>query len=81
MGADLIEKVAIVRDDDHRRVTLIEHIFKPTDGVDIEIVGRLVQQENVGIREQSLRQQYPQLPTRCNAAHLTIVLRRRYTHP
>ena len=80
MSADLIEKMAIVRDDDHRRIALIEHIFEPADGVDIKVVGRLVQQKNVGIREQGLRQQYSQLPARSNAAHLTAVLCRRYTY-
>ena len=80
MSADLIEKVAIVRDDDHRGIALIEHIFEPADGVDIKVVGRLVQQKNIGIREQGLRQQYSQLPARSNAAHLTAVLRRRYAY-
>ena len=47
--------------DDHGRSRSVEDIFQPADGVDIKVVGRLIQQQNLRIGKQRLRQQYPQL--------------------
>ncbi len=72
VGADLVQEVAVVRDDDHGRVALVQHVFQPADGVDVEVVGRLVEQQDVGIREQRLRQQHAQLPARRDVAHRAV---------
>ena len=49
MGTDLVQEVAVVRDDDHRAVAVVEHVLEPADGVDVEVVGRLVEQQDVGL--------------------------------
>ncbi len=63
-----------MRDDDHGAVTLVQHLFQPANGVDIEVVGRFVEQENVGISKQRLSQQHTQLPARSNFTHRAVVL-------
>ena len=63
--------------DDHRAVALVEHVFQPADGGDVEVVGRLVEQQDVGIGEQRLRQQHAQLPAGRDFAHRPGVLVRR----
>ena len=67
-------------DDDHGGVTLIEHVFEPADGVDIQVIGRLVEQQNVRVGKQCLSQQHAQLPARRHFAHRAIVLVDRNTH-
>src|SRR3546814_6696170 len=74
MRADLVKKVAIVADDDHRALVAIKHIFEPAYGVDIQVIGGLVQQQHVGIRKQGLGQQDPQLPARFDFTHGQLVL-------
>jgi hypothetical protein len=78
--ADLVQEVAIVRDDDHGRVALVEHVFEPADRVDVEVVGRFVEQQDVRIREQRLCQQDAQLPARSDVAHRAAVLIDRHAH-
>ncbi|CUJ08852.1 Uncharacterised protein [Achromobacter aegrifaciens] len=72
--AHLVQEVAVVADDDHRALVAVEHVFQPTDGVDVQVVGRFVQQQHVRIREQGLRQQHAQLPARRHFAHRQVVL-------
>jgi hypothetical protein len=74
VGADLVQEVAVVRDDDDGGVALVQHVFQPADGVDVEVVGRFVEQQDVGVGEQRLRQQHAQLEARCDLAHRAVVL-------
>ena len=64
-----------MRDDDHRALALVQHAFEPTNRVDVEVIGRLVEQHHVGIREQRLREQHAQLPARRHGAHRAEVQR------
>ena len=63
-----------MRDDDHGAVTLVQHLFQPANGVDVEVVGRFVEQENIRISKQRLRQKHTQLPARSNFTHRAVVL-------
>jgi len=67
-----------VRDDHHRRVAGVDHAFQPADRIDVEVVGRLVEQQDVRVGEQRLRQQHAQLPARRHRAHRAVVLLGRY---
>jgi hypothetical protein len=49
-------------------------ILQPADGVDVQVVGRLVQQQDVRVGEQGLGQQHAQLPARRHFAHRAVVL-------
>ncbi|MCY1294643.1 hypothetical protein D9M69_417370 [compost metagenome] len=63
--------------DDHGAVTRREDVFQPADGVDIQVVGRLVQQQHVRVREQRLGQQYAQFPAGGDFAHRAEMLAQR----
>ena len=72
--AHRVQEVAVVRDDDDRALALVEHVLQPADRVDVEVVGRLVEQQDVRVRKQRLREQDPQLPPRGDGAHRAAVL-------
>ena len=74
MGADTVQEVAIVGNDDHGALTLVEHFFQPANGIDVQVVGGLVQQHDVRIGEQGLGQQHAQFPAGGNLTHGTEVL-------
>ena len=74
MGADHIQEVTVVRNDDHGAVALVQHLLQPADSVDIQVVGRFIEQQNIGVGEQRLRQQHAQLPARRDFAHRAVVL-------
>ena len=49
---DVVEEVAVVGDGDHRARVLVEEALEPLDGLGVEVVGRLVEQQQVGVLEQ-----------------------------
>jgi hypothetical protein len=49
------EKSPVVADDHHRRAARVELAFQPFDGRQIEMIGRLVEQEDIGRRRQHAR--------------------------
>ena len=59
MRAHLIEEMTVMTDDNHGGFIVIERAFKPTNRMDIQIVGRLIEQQHVGPGEQRLSQQHP----------------------
>ena len=74
VGADLVQEVPVVADDDHRALVAVEHVLQPADRIDVQVVGGLVQQQHVGVGEQRLRQQHAQLPAGRDFAHEQVVL-------
>src|SRR5476651_92192 len=54
VGRDAIEKEAIVADDDGAAGEILERFLERAQGVDIEIVGGLVEQQYIGARLQHL---------------------------
>ena len=56
--ADAVQEVAVVGDDDDRVLEVDEELLKPVDRVEVEVVGRLVEQQDVGIAEQGAREQH-----------------------
>jgi hypothetical protein len=54
VGADGVQEMAIVGDDDQHAFVLGEIFLQPVDRVEVEVVGRLVEQEGRGIAEESL---------------------------
>src|SRR5216683_2042696 len=59
VGGDAVQEPAIVGDDDGAAGIVEERLFKRAQRVDIEIVGRLVEEEEVGALLQHLRQMHP----------------------
>ena len=53
---DVVQKGAVVRNEQHRAVVIPEILFEPLNRLDVEVVRRFVQQEDRGPPEQQLRQ-------------------------
>ncbi len=47
--ADRLQKLAVVGDDDERTIELLKPAFQPAQAGDVEVVGRLVHQQNLGL--------------------------------
>ena len=73
--AHLIQEVPVVADDDHGGVVAVERALEPADRVDVEVVGGLIEQQHVGLREQRLRQQHAQFQPGRHFAHRSVVKR------
>ncbi len=59
-SSHMIEKIAIVRNADHRSFVLLQMLFEPIDRLGIEVVGGLVEQQHIGLLQQQ--------PTQCHTA-------------
>ena len=46
--------MAVVGDADERAVVVLEEVLEPVDGVEIEVVGGLVEEQGLGLAEESL---------------------------
>ena len=57
VGRDVVEEAVVVGDDDDDAGELLQELLQPADGENVEMVGRLVEQERVGIGSQHLGQQ------------------------
>ena len=51
---DVVEEVAVVRDGDDRARVLLQMVFEPLDGLGVEVVGRLVEQQQIGLLQERL---------------------------
>ena len=70
----LVEKIAVVRDDEHRAVPSVEPAFQPLHGVDVEVVGGLVEDEQIGaFKQQPAQQRAGLLPAR-KLGHRPVIL-------
>ena len=58
-GDGLVEKDQVVADHDHRPPTRAQEVHQPRLGVAVEVVGRLVEQQQVGVGEEGARELEP----------------------
>src|SRR5437899_7651254 len=72
--------MAIMGNNDDSASALVNDVFQPADGVDVEIIGGFVEKQNFRIGKQSLRQQYSQLESRRYCTHQRLMLRQWNTH-
>ena len=61
MSTDLVEKVPVVGNDDNGIGKADEILFEPGDGLEIQVIGRLIEQQNVRVSEKRLCEQHPHL--------------------
>ncbi len=73
VGAHGVHEVAVVGDDDENTGIAKEKIPKPVDGVQVKMVGRLIQQEHVGGAEEGLGQEHPDLLAPLQLGHGPLV--------
>ena len=55
-GGDIVEEGAVVADQHHGIGPGGKELLQPLDGLDVQVIGRLVQQEDVGLHQQELGQ-------------------------
>ncbi|CFL98495.1 Uncharacterised protein [Bordetella pertussis] len=55
-GRHRVEEAPVVGDDDGRALPVAQHGFQPCDAVEVQVVGRFVQQQQVGFVDQGARQ-------------------------
>ena len=59
----LVEEVTVVGDGHHSPREVMEEALQPGDGLRVQMVGRLVEQQHVGRAQQQLAQRHPALLT------------------
>ena len=56
VGRDAVQEPAIVADDHGAAGEAVQRLFQCPQGIDVQVVGRFVKQQDVGARLQHLRQ-------------------------
>ena len=74
VSANPIQKMTVVRDYDEHAFIFVQKTLEPVDGIEIEVVRRLVKQQRLRMSKQSLRQQHAYLLTARQLRHETLVL-------
>ena len=54
----LVQKGAVVGDGDDAAVEVDQQLFEPGNGIEVQMVGRLVEQQHVGLGHQRLGQSH-----------------------
>ncbi len=73
--ADAIQKMAVVRDHDQHAFVFAQIILQPVDGIEVQVVRRLVEQQRGRIAEKRLRQQHANFLSALQFAHFALVQR------
>ena len=60
---DMIEEVPVMGDEQNRTVVALQHLLKPLNRLDIEVVRRLIEDEEIRLREEDLLEALPSLLT------------------
>ena len=71
---DAVHELAIVARHDERAFEVLEPFFEPDDGFEVEVVGRLVHQQDVGIEREDLGERDPHLPAAAEALDRAVVV-------
>ena len=62
VGGDAVQEVAVVGDDEGGAVPVLEPVLEPQGGIEVEVVGGLVEEQQVRAAHQSLREVQPDPP-------------------
>ena len=73
VGADVVEEVPVVRDGDDGAVVAIEEVLEPVDGLEVEVVGGLVEEQRFGVAEEGLGEEDADLLAALQLGHLALV--------
>src|SRR5207248_4645130 len=58
-SGDVVEEVAVVRDRDNRALVIVQMTLEPRDRLGVEVVRRLVEQQQVGLAQQQAAESDP----------------------
>ncbi len=73
MGADAVQKMAVVRDHDQHAVVVVQKALQPVNGFEVEVVGGFVEQQRLRMAEQRLGQQDADFLSALQLAHFALV--------
>ncbi len=71
-GGDAVEELAVVRDDEDRAAIALQVILQPVHGGEVEVIGRLVEQQHVGRLQEQQRQPDARLLAAGERAELAV---------
>ena len=74
MGTYLIQEMAVMGYNNNSVLKACQEVLQPVNGSQIQMVGRLVQQQNIWIAKESLCQKYTHLQGRIQLRHLLVVV-------
>jgi len=78
---DLVEELAVVRNDEDRARITLEIFLEPEQRLEVEVVGRLVQQQQIRLLRQQPRQVRPHHPAAAHLARRAVEVRLAKTQP
>ena len=67
-----VQELAVVRGHDQRALEVAQEPLEPEDRLDVEVVGRLVEQQRVGLHEQDARERDAHLPAARELADVAV---------
>ena len=73
-GADLVQEVTVVRHHDDRVFEVDKELLQPSDGIEIQMVRRLVQKKDVGVSEQGPGKKHLHLQGAVQVLHQRVVV-------
>ena len=59
---DVVEQVAVVADDEDRRRAGLEVVGEPQRALEVEVVGRFVEQQHIGLGKEHRGERHPHAP-------------------
>src|SRR6185369_17936251 len=75
VGANPVQEVTVVGDNNHHAVILIQEPLQPVDRVQIQMVGRLVEQQRLRMSKKRLGQQHAHFLSALQLTHFSFVQR------
>ncbi len=69
-----VEELAVVRDQQQRAGIILQPAFQPDDGIEVQVVGGLVQQQQVGAAHQRARHVQAHAPAAGEFAHQRVLI-------
>ena len=73
MSRDGIEKMSVVRYHQHGLLYVAQVVFEPLHGVEVEVVGGLIEQEVIGVAEKGFGEHHPHFLAVGQLGHTLIV--------
>lgn len=71
-GGDVVHELAVVADDDDRLSVIDEEVFQPLDGLDVQMIGGLVQQKHIRFLQQQFGKFDAHAPATAEVACLAV---------